>query len=480
MKHSPIKHSLVKHSSVKHNPVKKHMMRKHFGPYLLRMSLLGLALMGLDVSSIALAQDKKAESADTVVVEPMEGVASVVNDSVISHYDLSQRTALFLATAGNPPPPDKMKQIRLQILKQLETERIQLLEAQRKNISVSAAEVDKAINNILRENDLTQEKLEATLKNGGVALSTLRSQIAVGIAWSKAVQDEYSDRINVTPEDVKEEMQRITESADKPRFLVSQIFLAVDSPEQEDKVRGDAEGLILQMQSGAPFAAVARQFSQNPSAAQGGDIGWVHEGQLQSELNEALVDLRRGELSKPIRSTGGFYIMALRERQEGVNAKLPDPATQVVNKTPPGTLSLVRILLPTGERPAKALLENAMRAAQMLQQRVENCEMAAKVPQAVQGAVFMKLGTMKLSDLSQQMQSELAKTGPGEMTDPFQSQAGIELIMRCDAAPPKITAFQMPTEQQVQQQLFEEQIATLSRQYMRNLRRTANVDTKYK
>lgn len=417
---------------------------------------------------------------ETVVVHPGDGVAAIVNDSVISDYDLNQRIALFLATSGQQPPPDKMAQIRTQVLKQLETERLQLLEAQKKNISVSAADVDKAIDNILKENNLKKEQLEEMLTRGGVAMATLRSQIAVGIAWSKTVQDQYGDRINITTEDVNDELKRIAEGAKKPHFLVAEIFLAVDNPEQDEKVKKDAEGLIAQIQQGAPFTAVARQFSQNPTAAQGGDIGVVHEGQLAPELNNALVKLKAGEISPPIRSTGGYYILLLRERQEGMGTKLPDPQTQVTNTTPPGTLPLARILLPTGDKPDKQLLENAFKAAGMLHDRIESCEMAEKVPKAVQGAIFMSLGTMKLSDLSQQMQDALAKTGPGEVTQPFQSPAGIELIVRCDKAPPKITVFKMPSREQVENQLFEEQITTLSRQYMRNLRRTANVETKIK
>ncbi|HEY4124384.1 MAG TPA: peptidylprolyl isomerase [Rhizomicrobium sp.] len=429
-------------------------------------------------AQIATTEQPDRSAKPTAILHPGDGVAAIVNDSVISDYDMNQRIALFLATSGQQPPPDKMAQIRTQVLKQLETERLQLLEAQKKNISVSAADVDKAVDNILKENGLKKEQLDEMLSRGGVAMATLRSQIAVGIAWSKTVQDQYGDRINITPEDVNDELKRIAEGANKPHFLVAQIFLAVDSPEQDEKVKKDADGLIAQIQQGAPFTAVARQFSQNPSAAQGGDIGVVHEGQLQPELNNALLKLKAGEISPPIRSTGGYYILLLRERQEGANTKLPDPATLVTSTTPPGTLELARILLPTGDKPDKQLLENAYKAAGMLQQRIESCEMAAKVPQAVQGSVYMSLGVMKLADLSQQMQDALAKTGPGEVTAPFQSQAGIELIVRCDKAPPKIIAFKMPSRDQVEQQLFEEQISTLSRQYMRNLRRTANVETK--
>lgn len=431
-------------------------------------------------TQIATTEQPDKNVKETVVVHPGDGVAAIVNDSVISDYDLNQRIALFLATSGQQPPADKMAQIRTQVLKQLETERLQLLEAQKKNISVSAADVDKAIDNILKENNLKKEQLEEMLTRGGVAMATLRSQIAVGIAWSKTVQDQYGDRINITTEDVNDELKRIAEGAAKPHFLVAEIFLAVDNPEQDEKVKKDAEGLIAQIQQGAPFTAVARQFSQNPTAAQGGDIGVVHEGQLAPELNNALVKLKAGEISPPIRSTGGYYILLLRERQEGMGTKLPDPKTLETNTTPPGTLPLSRILLPTGDKPDKQLLENAMKAASMLHDRIESCEMAAKVPQAVQGAVFMNLGTMKLADLSQQMQDALAKTGPGEVTQPFQSPAGIELIVRCDKAPPKVTVFKMPSREQVENQLFEEQITTLSRQYMRNLRRTANVETKTK
>lgn len=431
-------------------------------------------------TQVATTEQPDKNVKETVVVHPGDGVAAIVNDSVVSDYDLNQRISLFLATSGQQPPPDKMAQIRTQVLKQLETERIQLLEAQKKNISVSAADVDKAIDNILKENNLKKEQLDEMLTRGGVAMATLRSQIAVGIAWSKTVQDQYGDRINITSQDVNDELKRIAEGASKPHFLVAEIFLAVDNPEQDEKVKKDAEGLIAQIQQGAPFTAVARQFSQNPTAAQGGDIGVVHEGQLAPELNNALVKLKSGEISPPIRSTGGYYILLLRERQEGMGTKLPDPKTLVTNATPEGTLPLSRILLPTGDKPDKQLLENAMKAASMLHDRIESCEMAAKVPQAVQGAVFMNLGTMKLTDLSQQMQTALAKTGPGEVTEPFQSQAGIELIVRCDKAPPKITVFKMPSREQVENQLFEEQITTLSRQYMRNLRRTANVETKIK
>ncbi len=69
---------------------------------------------------------------------------------------------------------------------------------------------------------------------------------------------------------------------------------------------------------------MARQFSQSPTAAAGGDLGWVYEGQLPGELDNALQPMEVGQVSTaPIRSTGGYYILGLRERQEGIGTICP-------------------------------------------------------------------------------------------------------------------------------------------------------------
>src|SRR5581483_1068707 len=210
-------------------------------------------------------------------------------------------------------------------------------------ITVSAADVDKAIERITTENKLTREQLADMLHKYGVEMSTLRTQIAVQIAWQKAVQDQFQDRVSVTPADVDAELARQMEGADKPHFLVSAIFLPVDNADLDAKVFKDAQDIYAQLQAGANFATVARQFSQNPTAASGGDMGWVHQGQLPSELDAALMKMQPGTVSPPIRSNGGYYILGLRQRQEGAGTKVPDPATVA---KPTGPLTVDRVLLP--------------------------------------------------------------------------------------------------------------------------------------
>ena len=427
------------------------------------------------LASNAPAQQSAAELAGSVVHHG-DGVAAIVNDSVISDYDLRQRMALFIATSGVRPSADALNQIRGQVLTELETERMELLEAQKANVTVSAADVDKAIDDIIKSNHLSMDQLKSVLSQGGVDMASLRSQISVQIAWSKLVQDQLGDRVHVSPEEVNAELDRIKQGANKPRYRVSEIFKAVDSPEQDAKVLKDMTDLDNQSHLGLPFSTVARQFSQNLTAAQGGDLGWMQEGQLPAELETQLKGMSVGEVSQPIRASGGYYIIQLRDKQQPAGTKLPTIAQQ--SATPSGTLPLVRVLLPIGPKPAKELAQRAMDAAGVVRSHIRDCQHARDVVSKVPAAVYQNLGTMRLSDLSASMQAEIAKTPAGETTDPFTSPAGIELIVRCDKPVPKETVIVIPTRDQVEQQLYEEQMTVLARRYLRDLRREADVESR--
>jgi peptidyl-prolyl cis-trans isomerase SurA len=420
---------------------------------------------------------------EAAIVEPPKGdaVAATVNDSVISEYDLRQRVALFIATSNIHPTDEVRKQIRDQVLKQLETERLELLEAQKNKVSVSSSEVDKAIDDIMKDNHLTADQLKSVLAGAGVQMATFRSQIAAQIAWSKLVQDQLGDRVHVSKEDVQAELGRIKENSNKPQFQVSEIFQPVDTPEQDAKVHKDMDDLANQISLGAPFQAVARQFSQNPTAAQGGDMGWVQDGQLAPELNAALGKLQVGQVSPSIRSVGGYYLLALRDRREPAGTKLPDPKQVQQAQYPAGELPLDRILFPLSPKTPKNIVEAAGQAAAKFRAHIEGCDhlqefVGKAFPSG--GVQFYSLGLTKLAELSSEIQTAVSETHPGEATPPFGSSAGIEIIVRCDKPVFVPQVIQIPTQDAVEQQLYEDQISTLARQYLRDLRRDADIETR--
>jgi peptidyl-prolyl cis-trans isomerase SurA len=433
-------------------------------------------------AQVATTEVPKAPEMSPLLGEQIEdGVAAVVNDQVVTEYDLRQRLLLAVSTSGMQPTTETVKRLRPQILDQLKTEKLELEEAQRKNITVSPNEVDKEIEGIIKDNNMTMDQLKGILAHDNVAMETLRAQIATQLAWQKAIEDEYADRINITPADIDDEYARIAEGKNKVHFLVGEIFLSVESPEQEDKILKAAQDLEAQIGNGAPFPSIARQFSQSPSAATGGDIGLVYDGQLAPDLNEALRKLGVHGVSPPIRSAGGYYILMLRQRLEPADAKIPDAATQLAQQQPqkPGYLPIARLLLPMPPKPRPDYVQNVLKAAGNIRGHIVNCEQMQKMVQtALKGAVFMNLGEMKLADLSAEMQAALAKTTAGQSTEPFVSPAGVEIIARCDKAIEVQQQFLMPSRDEVERRLFQEQISMLARRYIRDLKREGNVETR--
>lgn len=426
----------------------------------------------------ALAGDaNRDETPKPAPIEQGDSVAAIVNDTAISTLDVEQRLKLFIVTTGTHPNAKQMKTLRAEILKQLETERIQLLEAQKHNITVSAGEVDKAIDRILVENHINKAKLEATFAAAGVHMSTLRGQIAAQIAWSKTVQGRYGDEAEVSPARINEELNRLKRNANKPRYQVSEIFLSVNNPADAPKVKTAMEAVLAQIHNGAPFPNVARNVSENPTAADGGDLGFITADQLPPSLEDALLKMKTGEISAPILGPGGYYVLALREIQVPKGSKLAQE-TPKAPAYPPGVLPLARVLLPIGPKPPPTLLKNAVMAAEVLRSHIANCKMLPDLVQHMRGAIYMNLGTMRLTNLSTQIRDALAKTTAGEATQPFESSAGVELIVRCDKAPPKVVTYGVPSRDEVANQLYQEQMAVLARRYLRDLRRNADIETR--
>jgi peptidyl-prolyl cis-trans isomerase SurA len=418
---------------------------------------------------------------DVVITAPATistGVVAIVNDFVISDYDLDQRIALFAATSGTQLTKDTLAQIRTQVLRSMEDEVLELQEAAKHKITVTKADVDKAIQNIADDNKVTPDQIVATITRAGVKADTFRQQVAAQLIWQRVVTARYGTDILINDQQIDEAMDRLRKGADRPQFLVSEIFVAVDKPEDEMSVRTSSEQMAQQLTIGAPFRAVASQFSQSPSAADGGDIGWVLQGQLAEDLDRALMQMRPGDTTPPIRSEGGYYILQLRDRREPIGTMIADdPAPQPVDPSAP--VKIDRLLIPLPQNTSDEIRQRAINLANGVRNRARSCADLPAISMQLTGTVYTPLGEVNPKDLSQDVRDALSKTGPGEVAPPFFSAAGLEILMRCDPPlPQKLVAFQLPSRDELQQQLFLQQMSVLAKSYLRDLRRDAVVESR--
>jgi peptidyl-prolyl cis-trans isomerase SurA len=424
----------------------------------------------------AVATAAPAPAANPAEEKTTDGITATVGENSVSDYELDQRVKLFFATAGFKPTPEDVQRARKMQLNNLIDEHIQLAEARKRHITVSPVEVDDILNEMAKGQHTTVEALTEALAKGGSSIDELRKQQIASIAWRKVVGSEFGDQVVVTPAMIDDALRRAAEGASKTHYHVLEIFLPVDNPDKDAAVKTQMEDIEAQIHKGAPFRNLAQQYSRNPSAAAGGDMGWIYDGQLDPALNAALAKMHVNDMSQPIRAKGGWYLLGLQERQEplGTDVKVEEPKPS----GPPGTLPLARLLLPVPPGSPESVMKNTMNAAEQIRAATSSCDVLQKISENPQlkGSIFMALGTVKLADVSEQMQKALADTKSGEVAEPFASDAGVEIIARCDErAPPPRVAFALPKRSEIEGELFQEQISAMARRFMRDLRRDANI-----
>lgn len=391
-----------------------------------------------------------------------EGVVATVNDQVISSYDLRQRMLLLMITSGVQPTQENIQALQQQALRGLIDERLQLQELDRYEVAIENAEVDSEVQNMAAENNLTPAQLEAGLAQAGVGMDTLRQQIRAQIGWRRLVGGRYGSRVRVGDDQVQAAMRQIAAAAAKPQYLVGEIFIDSARAGGPEQARQGAQQLFAQMQQGAPFQAVARQFSSAPSAARGGDAGWLIAGEIKpTVLEQALQQMRPGQLSNPIPTEDGVWLLYLREKREG------GAGSSVI------ALKQAAVRLPADAPESDVAAARSKLSA--LRGRLKGCASVEEEASRVSGVQASDLGETDAGELAPAFRDATAALEPGQASEPVRTAAGLHLLVVCDR---RATGPGLPDAEAVEGQIYNQQLTMLARRYMRDLRNGATVETR--
>ncbi len=404
-------------------------------------------------------------SATSTNAQEVQRIAALVNDQVVSAYDLEQRVRLVVATSGLNPTPEALERVREQVLRTLIDEELQLQEAAKAEIDISEREVDDAVTRLAARNNLSRQQIVGILSQGGVNEATLRRQIKASMAWDTLTQGRFASRISVSEDEIDQTLEQLADNSDKPQFNLLELFMAVDTPDDDESVRRTALRFVDQIRAGeANFSDLARQFSQSPSAGAGGDVGWVTTEELPAEISEVLVDMRPGTLSPPIRTIGGYYIIVLRERRIGYGTR-PEQVKMRVKQ----------LVVPALEDFPVPYLNQAGQAAQALSARRIPCEDLERVAREAKELRYADLGERRGSDFTPLFQRALSGLTEGDVTQPVQSPVGFHILYVCSH---EIEGSLLPPRQAVEDRLFQQQLSMVQRRFLRDLRRDATVEVR--
>ncbi len=411
---------------------------------------------------VALAALIAVPLAGPAKAQDVQRIAAVVNDEVVSMFDLVERMKLVVFNTGLANTPEVMQRLAPQVLRTLIDERLWLQEAKRRNVLVTEDEIAtefKQIEKSIRIPENTfNEYLEARQIDPGTAIANTRAKIA----WTKLLFQRLLSSATISEEDIDEELERLRNSRGKPEFRFSEIFLIVESPDQATAVRQNAERLVEQIRDGGDCVAIARQFSEGTTAAQGGDVGWVLQDQLAEEVAATLASLQRGQVSDPIPTGGGFLIVQLRGRRQ---LMAPDPDEAQVE--------LKQILLPLPEGAGEAEVETQVALATAVRETVTDCNDMSRAAREIGPGASANIGLVRVKDLPPALKSAARNLPVGAISAPVRTEQGIHLLMACNRIDPPST---LPAREQVRQALMEGRMNQESRRYLRDLRRSAFID----
>lgn len=389
-------------------------------------------------------------------------IAAVVNDGIISLFELELRLSLTLLGASLPNTRENRQRLAGQVLRGMIDEKLQMQEAQRVGITVPDQEIADAIRRIEAQNRMPPGGLENMLASQNIPRKTLEDQLAAALAWRRVVARRFSSAVEISDEEINEQLAQIEARRGQPEVLVKEILLPVDSPEREAEVRNFAERLVSQYRDGAPFDGLAQQFSQSASARVGGDIGWIGADALDEPLARAIADLPAGQVTEPIRTVLGYYILQVEDRR--IREQAP-PSDSLV--------SLRQIALPVPlDAPPQRLQEISGRMRDAVA-RTAGCETLADVAKSLDAPDPIDLGRVRQGDLSPAIRDAVAPVEVGRASAPVPLPGGVAVFVVCER---ESVMSDLPSRPEIRQRLENEKLEVLARRLMRDLRRAAFID----
>lgn len=396
------------------------------------------------------------------LAQGVQQIVAIVNDDVVSQYDLQNRLDLLMATANVQDTPEVREQMKREVLQMLILDRLKAQEARRSNITVTQDEVDQALLQIASQLKVQPQQLKSVIEQRGAKLSTLIEQVESDIAWSKTVQRVAANQILVGEDEIDEALEKQAEAPSGPEYRVAEIFLPVNSRADDAAVQAQAQRLIKDLQQGASFPTLARTFSQGSTAASGGDLGWVRRGQLDPELDKYLDELDRGEMVGPLKTADGYRLLLMIDKRQAVEGKAGR-----------ALLSMLQVFAPVPEDAAGAQTAATADALRRLASGAGSCAEVERRNQTLPTPMQTNTSQIALKDLPGELQPLVMPLKVGEAAGPLRVKNGLLLLVLCERS----EAVANPeTRDAARQQLGQEKMTEASQRLLRELRRGALIE----
>ena len=251
------------------------------------------------------AERRRAEALKPITLyENKLKIYALVNGEVITSSDMQSRINAFILTTGIPYNAQTKTMIIGKVLQSAIDEKLKIQEAEKNKIKVGKKEIDKALAQFEQSNNMQKGQLKKILTDAKVSMKVWSTQIEADLAWHKLINQKGYNEVSISENDINKALEEIKKDQKKQKFMVSEIVI-------DKKDAKDLNQLVENLRNDPRFELYAMQFSQSPSAANGGRLGWIGKGKLPLVIETAMLKLKDGDVSDPIAYGKDFYILKM-------------------------------------------------------------------------------------------------------------------------------------------------------------------------
>lgn len=365
-------------------------------------------------------------SAVQAQVQPLDKIAAIVDNDVIMQSQFDQRlkeVQRTITSRGLELPPETT--LRQQVMDRLIIDNLQMQMGERAGIHINDEELNDAVLMVAERNGLTLEQFKKALAADGLSYDDAREQIRSEIVISRVRQYAVSERIQVSDQEVQNFLKSdLGKMQLSDEYRVANILIPLsDAPSPAELQQADKNARLVydQLKKGAKFEQLAVAYSASENALEGGDMGWRKAMQLPPPFDRLVGDLQIGQVSEPIRISGGIVFLKLNDKRSLAEAKRDETHARHI------------LLKPSAIRSP----EDTKRLAERIYERLQNGEQfdaLAKNFSEDPGSALNggDLNWVDPETLVPQFRETMARTKIGEISKPFQSQFGWHVLQVLD------------------------------------------------
>lgn len=352
----------------------------------------------------------------------LDRIVAIVDQTVVTEQELESRirsvTAQF-KKQGTELPEENV--LRKQILERLISDALQLQYAAQTGIKIDDNQLDRTIERIAEQNQMTLTEFGEALAKDGISMSKFRSDIRSEITIARLREREVDGRVNVTESEIDNYLTtQAASNESQDEFELSHILIRTPeegATEDIQKAKAKVDNALAQLQAGTSFAKVSASFSDAPNALEGGNLGWKSGSQMPALFLDALKAMQVGDISPVLRSPNGFHILKLTNKRGG-------SSPLVIDQTHARHI-LIKLSEVMSEKDAKVKMDN-------IKERLDNGEkfeaLARQFSEDSTASNGGDLGWVNPGDTVPQFEKAMNGLKDGQISEPVLTQFGWHII----------------------------------------------------